>query len=355
MLAIGVVVDDAIVVIENVERHITTLGKDPVTATCDAMKEVIGPVIATTLVLLAVFIPVGFMPGITGIIYKQFSVTIAVAVCISSINALTLSPALCATFLKPGSMGQMGFLKPVEHIITRLTGGYTTTVGWMLRRSILMGILFLILISSAVWLMKAVPTGFVPNEDQGFLFMDLQLPDAASINRTDEVFAKVTDRVKEEKGVSDFVAITGFSLFSGAGSNNGFGIVILDDWDQRKTPDTAISAISQRLQGKLWMMPDAQIMVFETPPIPGLGDSGGFEYKLQDTQGRTPQELAQVMNGLIYRANQQPELSRVFGTFRANVPQYFLEVDRNKVKAMGISLSDVFLSFTGTARLTLYQ
>ncbi|MGY0219334.1 efflux RND transporter permease subunit [Endozoicomonadaceae bacterium StTr2] len=344
VLAIGVVVDDAIVVIENVERHITTLGKDPVTATKDAMKEVIGPVIATTLVLLAVFVPVGFMPGITGELYKQFSVTIAVAVCISSINALTLSPALCATFLKPGNSGQVGLLKPVEVAITKLTGGYTTLVGMMLRRAGVMGILFLILISSSVWLLKAVPTGFVPSEDQGFLFMDVQLPDAASINRTDDVFQKISPIVRKEKGVAEFIAITGFSLFSGNGSNNGFGIVVLDDWDQRTTPDTSIQAISERLQGKLWVQPDAQIMIFEMPPIPGLGTAGGFEFKLQDTQGRSPQELSQVMNGLIYKANQDPDLSRVFGTFRANVPQYFLEVDRSKVKAMGVNLSDVFLT-----------
>ncbi|GAA4652496.1 multidrug efflux RND transporter permease subunit [Kistimonas scapharcae] len=344
VLAIGVVVDDAIVVIENVERLITKEKMEPVAATIEAMREVTGPVIATTLVLLAVFVPVGFMPGITGELYKQFSVTISVAVLISSVNALTLSPALCVVLLKQGRMGHMAFLKPFELFITKLTGGYTGWVRWMLRRSTLMGILFLVLLGSTGFLAKTVPTGFVPEEDQGFIFVDVQLPDASSVNRTEDVMHRITELMLQQKGVTDFISVSGFSLLGGAGSNNALGIAVLEDWAERKSPDLQLNAILGRIQGTLWTLPDAQAMAFNLPPIPGLGSTGGFDFRLQDTMSRSPQELAQVLNGLIYEANQNPALSRVFSTYRANVPQYFLEVDRNKVKVQGIAMSDVFMT-----------
>ncbi|MCL6271612.1 multidrug efflux RND transporter permease subunit [Sansalvadorimonas sp. 2012CJ34-2] len=341
VLAIGVVVDDAIVVIENVERHIAD-GMSPVEATRLTMKEVTGPVIATTLVLLAVFVPVAFMPGITGTLYNQFSVTISVAVVISSINALTLSPALCATLLKPGRMSHMGFMKPFERMITRTTGGYSKWVDWMIKRSARMGILFLILAGSAGYMIQQLPSSFVPNEDQGFLFVNVQLPDAASINRTDKVLEKITGLVQSVPGVDSVITVSGFSLLGGAGSNNGLGVVVLKDWDERTTPDLQIAAINGQIQGRLWTLDDAQAFSFEMPPIPGLGSTSGFDFRLQDAMSRDPKELAQVLNGLIYEANQQPELSRVFSTFRANVPQFEVEVDRNKVKALGVNIADVY-------------
>ncbi|WP_281648081.1 multidrug efflux RND transporter permease subunit [Parendozoicomonas sp. Alg238-R29] len=343
VLAIGVVVDDAIVVIENVERHISD-GMHPVEATRVTMKEVTGPVIATTLVLLAVFVPVGFMPGITGTLYKQFSVTISVAVVISSINALTLSPALCATLLRADKMKHLGFMQPLEQFISRMTGGYKAGVGWMLKRATRIGVLFLVILAAAGYLLKELPTGFVPNEDQGFLFINLQLPDAASINRTDDVMAKISNMVRQDPAVQNYIGVTGFSLLGGAGSNNGLGIVILKDWDERTTPDMQPTAIVGRLQGMLWALQDAEAFAFEMPPIPGLGSTSGFDFRLQDTMGRDSKELAQVLNGLIYEANQQPELNRVFSTFRANVPQHFLEVDRDKMKSMGVNISDVYLT-----------
>ena len=341
VLAIGVVVDDAIVVIENVERHIGE-GLSPVEATKITMTEVTGPVIATTLVLLAVFVPVGFMPGITGALYKQFSVTISVAVIISSINALTLSPALCATLLKTNKMGHIKWMQPFERLVTRSTTGYTSTVTWMLRRSARIGILFLVILGAAGFLIKELPTGFVPNEDQGFLFINVQLPDAASINRTDSVVEQITPMIDEVAGVDSVISVSGFSVLSGAGSNNAFAIAVLDNWDDRTTPDMQIEAISKRLQAKLWSYTDAQIMVFEMPPIPGLGSTSGFDFRLQDSSGQSIQDLAQAANGLIYEANQQPELSNVYSTYRADVPQYFLDVDRNKALAMGISLSEIY-------------
>ncbi|BFM13038.1 efflux RND transporter permease subunit VmeQ [Simiduia litorea] len=344
VLAIGVVVDDAIVVIENVERIMKEEGLGGVDATLKAMEQVTGPIIATTLVLMAVFVPVGFMPGITGEIYKQFSVTISSAVFISSINALTLSPALCAVLLKPEHMTPIKWLAPVEKLIHRSTAGYTGIVGWLLKRGGRVAVFTLLLLGGTYWLIASTPTGFVPNEDQGFLFVDVQLPDAASANRTEEVMQKITGWVGNEPGVRNFITVSGFSILSGGATNGGLGIVILDHWSKRKDPALFADTLQKKLQGKLWALPDAQVMVINPPPVPGLGSASGFDFRLQDTQGRDSKELAAVMGGLIYSANQREDLAYAFSTFRANVPQYFLDVDRNKAKAMGIQLSDIFMT-----------
>ncbi len=346
VLAIGIVVDDAIVVIENVERILKEEALPIREAVSKAMAEVTGPVIATTLVLLAVFVPVAFMPGITGKLYQQFSVTISVAVIISSVNALTLSPALCVALLGRGGDQSVRWLRPFETLITRSTGGYSKAVAQLLRKGMLVGgLVLLVVLVAGGGLFKAVPSAFVPPEDQGFLFVDVQLPDAASLERTDAVLEKVTDMVLEDPAVTDFITVSGFSLLGGAASNNGLGIVMLKDWEERESPELGLgSVIPPRLYSKLWTVSEAQVMVFNPPPIPGLGTSAGFDYRLQDNQGgRDVSELAQVMNGLIFQANQHPALSRVYSTYRANIPpQYLLEVDRNKAKALGIQLSDIF-------------
>ncbi|OED44308.1 RND transporter [Endozoicomonas sp. (ex Bugula neritina AB1)] len=342
VLAIGVVVDDAIVVIENVERLITTEKMSPKDAASKAMKEVTGPIVATTLVLLAVFVPVGFMPGITGGLYTQFAVTISVAVLISSINALTLSPALCATLLKQGKTGHVPWLHPLETLISKMTLGYTSIVGLLLRRAIIGLILFVGILFATGFMFQSTPSGFVPDEDQGFLMVDIQLPDAASVNRTDVVLEKVQKRISQIPGVKDIITISGFSMFAGSSSNGGMTIVMLDDWVDRPTQDLHQSAILQKIQGMLWTMPDAQAIAFGFPAIPGLGSSGGFDFRLQDTAGRSPQELGQVMGGLVYAANQDPRLSRVFSSWRANVPQFYLDVDRDKAKTLGISLTEIY-------------
>ncbi|MGL1955918.1 MAG: multidrug efflux RND transporter permease subunit [Colwellia sp.] len=344
VLAIGIVVDDAIIVIENVERILKEEKLPIKEAVTKAMEQVSGPIIATTLVLLAVFVPVGFMPGITGELYKQFSVTISFAVIISSINALTLSPALCTVLLSADNMKPIKWLQPFERLITKATGSYTNIVNFMLKRLVRVGVFVAIIFVGAGWLTTVVPTAFIPGEDQGYLFVDIQLPDAASSNRTQVVLDKITPLIADDAAVEEIITVAGFSLLGGAGSNNALAIIILKDWGERTTPELGLRQITQRLMGKLWSLPDAQIMVFSPPPISGLGSSAGFEFKLQDSEGRDPAKLAQVMNGLIYEANQQPELSRVFSTFRANVPQYFLEVDRNKAKAQGVALSDIFIT-----------
>ncbi len=344
VLAIGIVVDDAIIVIENVERILKEEKLPIKEAVTKAMEQVSGPIIATTLVLLAVFVPVGFMPGITGELYKQFSVTISFAVIISSINALTLSPALCSVLLSAEKMKPIAWLQPFERLINRSTAGYSKVVGFLLKRVARVGIFVVILFAGAGWLTNNVPTAFLPGEDQGYLFVDIQLPDASSSNRTQAVMDKITPIITEDPAVEDFISVSGFSLLGGAGSNNGLGIIILKDWEERTAAELGLRKIIPRLMGQLWTMPDAQVMVFNPPPIPGLGNSSGFEFNLQDSEGRDPAQLAQVMNGLIYEANQRPELTRVFSTYRANVPQYFLEVDRNKAKAQGVALSDIFIT-----------
>lgn len=344
VLAIGIVVDDAIVVIENVERLIKEKGLDPKEATRQAMTQVSGPVVATTLVLLAVFVPVSFMPGMTGKIYQQFSVTISVAVLISSINALTLSPALCSVLLKKDSLKTIGFLRPLELGISKLTSGYSSSVKWILRRSIVVGSLFIVILVGTGWIASTTPTGFIPDEDQGYAFIDIQLPDAASLNRTDRVVEKIEATVLDDPAVSDIITISGYSILSGPSSNAALGIAVFKDWDDRASPELGLGQTIRRLQANLWALPDASVMVFPLPAIPGLGNSGGFDFRLQDSQSRTPDELAQALNGLVFQANQDPVLSRVFSTFRANVPQYNLEIDRDKAKVLGISLSDIFMT-----------
>ncbi|TGV19795.1 multidrug efflux RND transporter permease subunit [Pseudoalteromonas sp. MEBiC 03607] len=344
VLAIGIVVDDAIIVIENVERILKEEKLPIKEAVTKAMEQVSGPIVATTLVLLAVFVPVGFMPGITGELYKQFSVTISFAVLISSVNALTLSPALCALLLNEKAMKPIKWLAPFENIITRSTNGYSKVINFILKRTARMALFAVVIFAAAGWLVKTVPTGFVPAEDQGFLFVDVQLPDAAASGRTQDVMHKLGDIVKNEPAATDFIAVSGFSLLGGAGSNNALGIVVLKDWEERTSPELGLRSVLTRLMGQFWAMPDAQIMAFNPPSIPGLGTSAGFEFRLQDSEGREPAELAQVLNGLVYEANQRPELSNVYSTFRANVPQYLLEVDRNKAKAQGVALSDIFLT-----------
>ncbi|NTS76477.1 multidrug efflux RND transporter permease subunit [Catenovulum sp. SM1970] len=342
VLAIGIVVDDAIIVIENVERILREEKLPIKEAVTKAMSQVSGPIIATTSVLLAVFVPVGFMPGITGELYKQFSVTISFAVIISSINALTLSPALCTVLLSADKMKPISWLSGFERGINNMTGKYATGVSYLLKRVTRIGVLVIIVFVATGYLTKSVPTGFVPGEDQGYVFVDIQLPDAASSNRTQVLLDKITPMIKDDPAVTDFITVAGYSMLGGAGSNNGFGIVILKDWEERTEPGQDLRSTIKRLMGPLWAMPDAQIMIFNPPPIPGLGNSSGFEYKLQDSSGQTPAELASAMNALIYEANQRPELNRVFSTYRANVPQYMLEVDRNKAKAQGVVLSDIY-------------
>lgn len=340
ILAIGIVVDDAIVVVENVKRHMQE-GLPAKEATSKAMKEVIGPVIATTLVLLAVFVPVAFMPGITGKLYTEFAVTIAVAVCFSSLNALTLSPALCGLLLKPSGESK-GFFRKFDQFINWTRKGYVKKVSFLNRNLMLSMGLMAAMGGGVYYMFSTTPTGFLPYEDNGAFFINIQLPDGASLNRTEEVIKQVDAILEEQKGVENRIAIKGFSILGGAAPNAALAIPVLSHWDERTDKELAWYKILRELNAKLAAIPGANIMAFPTPPIPGLGNAAGLEANLLDLNNRSPQELAQTVNALIIAANQREEFSRVYSTYSANVPQLELEVDRDKALALGVSMSELF-------------
>ena len=345
ILAIGIVVDDAIVVVENVTRHMQD-GLAPKEATIKTMHEVTGPVIATTLVLLAVFAPTAVMPGITGAMYAQFSVTICIAVLISSVNALTLSPALCATLLRPPKEHTSGYKAAFNRFFDSLTGKYSNLVQALLRRSALVAVGFVVLIFTTAGIGSSVPSGFVPQEDKKAVFVDVRLPDGAALNRTQVMMKEMIGTVSELEGVTDILSASGYSIISGTVSSNaGLMIVTLDSWDQRKGYELSEVGIVNTINATLHSQyPGAQAMAFSLPPLPGVGNVGGVEFNLQDTGGRSPEQLARVMGGFITTLNSQPEIAMAFSAFRANVPQMYVEVDRAKAKAQGIPLEEIFAS-----------
>ncbi len=342
ILAIGVVVDDSIVVVENVQRLINDEGLATKAATHKSMQQVSGPVIATTLVLLGVFVPVSFMPGITGELYRQFAITISVAVCISSLNALTLAPALCSLLLKPKKTETRGFLKGFANVVNRGRDGYTWLASVMVRRIILSLFVFLIFVAVTGTLFSKVPSGFLPIEDKGALMANVQLPDGASLSRTEKVTEDATEMLLDIDGVTEVLAVPGFSLLSGAASNSALMIIIMEHWDERTTFEEKWFMILRKANQAFATIPAANAFAFPLPPIMGLGSSGGVEAELQDLAGGTPQELAAATRSLVFAANQAPELTQVFSTYSANVPQLFLEVDRDKAEILGITPSEIF-------------
>ncbi len=350
ILAIGIVVDDAIIVVENTQRHMAS-GLDPVAATRLAMKEITGAVVATTLVLLAVFVPLAFIPGLTGELYRQFSVTISIAVFISSINALTLSPALCASFLKPGSGGlsQSGFFGRFNRGFDKTTLSYQRLISVLLKRSGRVMLLFLVMVVMMAYLFMRLPGGFVPQEDQGAFMIDIQLPQGASMERTERVMAKVEKLVAATPGVADYITVAGYSMIKqGVASNAGMVILVLDDWSERQTPELEEAYMVASLRGQLSAFTSANIFPFQVPSIPGLGTTGGFEYLLQSTTSASPQNMAGVMGGLVMAANQAPELNAVFSSFSASLPQIFLDIDREKAKVLGVPLTSIFSTLSST-------
>jgi HAE1 family hydrophobic/amphiphilic exporter-1 len=342
ILAIGIVVDDAIIVVENVQRIMDEEGLDPKAATAKAMDQVGGAVIATTLVLLAVFVPVGFMPGITGQLYQQFAVTISVAVAISSVNALTLSPALCSVLLKPGQE-PVKWLNWFNVLFGKLTNGYTAAVETTVRRATLMVLMYAGLIAATVWMFANLPSGFLPEEDQGYFFMEVQLPDAASLTRTETALDRVEEQLRAIPGVTNVISVAGFSMLNSAfGSNSALVIPILAPWAERSEPGLRLPAIVAQAQQIAADTADANVIPFVPPAIPGLGSSGGFSFVLQDYSGGDIQEFASVMRGLIVAANEQPAVGSAFSTFRADVPMLFLDVNRDKVQTLQVPMSELF-------------
>lgn len=344
VLAIGIVVDDAIVVVENVERIIAEEGLGPREATEKAMGQITGPVIATTLVLLAVFVPVTFMPGITGELYSQFAITISVAVVISSINALTLSPALCSLVLRARSGPPRGLLAMFEKFIGGMRTGYVAIVARFVRVSLLSIVVVAGLGFSMITLMKSIPAGFLPLEDNGYVFVDVQLPDAAAINRTETITDRIEKQLLELPGVSSTILVNGYSLLSGSGSNGAMIIVSLDGWDDRQTPELSADGILAQIYGIANQEAAASVLAFNPPPISGLGMSAGVEMKVQQTAGGSAQDLSAALGSLVYAANQDPAIGQAYTTFRANVPQLFVDLDRAKAKSLNVAVSEVFLT-----------
>ncbi|VAX09012.1 RND efflux system, inner membrane transporter [hydrothermal vent metagenome] len=344
ILAIGIVVDDAIIVVENVQRHMAE-GLSPRDATRKAMSEISGAVIATTLVLLAVFVPLAFIPGLTGELYRQFALTLSIAVSISSLNALTLSPALCVTLLKPGSgeLATSGFFGWFNRSFDRMTDGYLKWVRTLLRRSVLVMILFAVFTALTGALFGKLPTGFVPIEDKGAFMIDMQLPEGAALSRSKAAAGDVEEILRNTQGVANVITIVGYSMLKqGISSNAALFIVVLENWSERSDVALHEENIVRALHQRLSTIATANIFPFQLPAIPGLGATGGFEFVLQSTAGHSPQNMAAVLGGVAIAANQSEELSRVFSTFKASVPQIHLDVDRERSKLMGVPLTNIF-------------
>jgi HAE1 family hydrophobic/amphiphilic exporter-1 len=339
-LATGLVVDDAIVVIENIERFIHEKKLSAWQASVEAMKEVSGAVIATSLVLIAVFVPVAFFPGTTGRIYKQFSLTIAISVAISTFNALTLTPALCALLLKEHGVPN-AFFRAIERFLDRLKHGYGGTVGGALRFRGLSVIVFFLALGLTVWVSQKVPRGFVPEEDQGYLIVAVQAPEGASVDYTSKVIRQAEKLLRAQPEVARTFGISGFS-FAGNGANRGIVFVPLKPYADRKGHQHTAQALINRVRGPLFAISDGLVLAFTPPPIQGVGSFGGFQFELLDKGGTSLQELAAATWALVGKGNGDPGLRGLFSSFTANDPQLVVDVDRERAKALGVPLEEIF-------------
>jgi len=345
VLAIGLVVDDAIVVVEAVEHHIEQ-GLSPRDAAFKAMEQVSGPVVAIALILSAVFVPTAFIPGITGRMYQQFAVTIAVSVLISAFNALTLSPALSALLLRPKRemRGPLGaFFRGFNRWFARATDGYVGACGHLIRKSAFSMVLLLVVAVFAGLISSRLPSGFVPDEDQGYFFANVQLPLAASLDRTAAVNDKLDAIFKATPGIKYYTGVAGFSLLSLVTTTyNSFYFITLDDWDARNEKGLTADVIIRQLNQKLAGVAEAQAFAFAPPAIPGIGTSGGVTFMLEDRAGKDPAFLAENTANFLAAARKRPEFARLFTTLLPSAPQFFAEVDRDKVLKQGITLSSVY-------------
>ena len=342
VLAIGIVVDDAIVVVEAVMHHIEH-GMSPREATNQAMKEVSGPVIANAIVLTAVFIPVALTPGITGRLYQQFAITIAISVIFSALSALTLSPALCSLLLKPNqeAKGWLGkFFAWFNDKFGKFTNKYTGFSGFLIKKTARSLIFIGIIVGAIILLGGKIPGGFVPEEDQGYMFVNIELPGASSLERTGKVIQKVEHILSKNQGVEYYTSVAGFSLIKNSvATNNGFFFVALKEWKEREQD---VFQILKEVNGKVvFGIPEATVFAFGPPPITGIGNAAGFSMMLQDREGNTPQYLFANAQQFMAEAKKRPEIGTIRTTFNPNVPQISLDIDREKVTELNLSLSDV--------------
>jgi len=345
VLAIGIVVDDAIVVVEAVAQKMEK-GMGAKEATVEAMREVSAPIVATSLSLIAVFVPVATMGGITGALYQQFAITIAISVAISSINALTLSPALSALLLKPPGESKGAshrFFGAFNRNFEVATGKFMVFTGFFTRRLLRTGVLLAVLVVALVLLFRAVPAGFVPEEDQGYMMAALQLPDAASLQRTQDVMAQVEEILAEFEAIESYTAISGFSLLTGTTqSNSGFIFLQLRDWDERPDLRDHAKILIRRLNYNFaTRITEAMVFAFGPPAIPGLGTGSGFTMMLQDLRGSSPAYLAEQSQNFIAAAQARPEIANIGTLYRASVPQVFVDIDKAKALKLGVPLSDI--------------
>ena len=343
VLAIGILVDDAIVVVENVERvmeenpHLS-----PAEATKKAMTEITAPIIAITLVLLSVFVPIAFIPGVSGTLFRQFAVTISVAMLISAINALTLSPALCAVLLRHQGekRGAMGW---ILRRIDNLRDGYAAIVRRLVRVSILGVVLIAVSAVILFGLFSRIPTGFLPEEDQGAFFVSVQLPDGASVSRTSTVASRIEALLKSMPQVQNVFAVIGFSIIDGVNEPNAAFIVpTLKPFANRAGAANSAQALIGRLFAEGQQVRTGRVIPFNLPPIIGLSTTGGFDYDLEGLEGQDPTAMNSVMQGLVVAANHDPRLTRIFSTFTASNPSIYLDIDREKAQALGLGMNDVF-------------
>ena len=341
VLAIGIVVDDAIVIVENAIHHIER-GLSPRDATIKAMTEVTGPVIAITLVLMAVFLPTAFLGGITGQLYRQFALTIAATAFISAVNALTLKPAQCATYLRPYS-GKNFFTRVFDFFYKPLEWFYSCCISQLLRVWWLVLIVFVGIAIFTGWWYQKTPTGFLPTEDQGYVIIAVQLPDAASLDRTREVTERMSKIFASTPGVEHWFVLGGFSLLDGTNASNGAtAFAAWSDWSKRTTPDLSQESLVARLQKEFAQMQESFILVLVPPSIQGLGVAGGFQMQIEDREGVGPEILQERTQAVIDEARKSPEIGGASSSFRAGVPQLYLNIDRVKAERMGVMLSDVF-------------
>jgi hydrophobe/amphiphile efflux-1 (HAE1) family protein len=344
VLAIGIVVDDAIVVVENVERVMEEHPElSPSEATKRAMQEITAPIIAITLVLLSVFVPVAFIPGISGELFRQFAVTVAVSMFLSAINALTLSPALCGVLLRPHHGPRRGPIGWVMRSIDRVRDAYGGAVARLLRVAIIGLAMVAVASVGIVGLARVAPTGFLPEDDQGALFVVIQTPGAASIARTSEVVRQVEEMLREEEAVADFTSVIGLNFIDNYSQPNAaFMVVTLKSFEERKDRSLGAPALIERLGTKFRQIQGGTVVPMSPPPILGLGTGGGFTYVVQDLRGGDPKALAQALRGLTVAANEDPKLTRAFSTFSDANPSIYLDIDRDKVQVLGVPLSNVF-------------
>ena len=349
VLAIGILVDDAIVVVENVERVMEEEPNlSPADATKKAMTEITAPIIAITLVLLSVFVPIAFIPGISGTLFRQFAVTISVAMLISALNALSLSPALCAVFLRHGGpkRGPMGW---VLRRIDNIRDGYAAIVRRLVRVSVLGLVAILASAAGVYFLSLRTPTGFLPEEDQGAFFISVQLPDGASVSRTREAVKRIEAVLKSMPQIQNIIGIVGFSIIDGVNEpNTAFIVPTLKPFADRVGAANSAQALIAKVFGEGQQIRTATVIPFNLPPIIGLSTTGGFEYELEGLEGQDPSAMNSVMQGLLAAANQDPRLTRVFTTYTASNPSIYLDIDREKTQALGLGMNDVFNALQAT-------